>query len=149
MRVSRLAASGDWTFGRGRANYLVRSDAVLQGLMTRLRSFTDDWFLDIDAGIDWISLLGSRNSEQQIKNNVERVTLETDGIARIDLLELNVNRAERHAIIRLQVTTIFDEAFELGLPVGDVPTPPPAVTGSLTLETGGYFLLETGGQLKL
>lgn len=147
MRVAGLDSSGDWQFGSGKASYLVRSNAALQSLMTRLKSFANDWFLDVDANIDWIALLGSRNAERQIKNSVERVTLETDGIARIDLFEVIVNRTERRATIRMQVTTIFDDAFEINVPVSVTPTPP--VTGSLLLEDGGYLLLETGGQLLL
>jgi hypothetical protein len=112
MRVSGLDSSGDWNFGRGKASYLVDGNAVRQNLQTRLKSFTSDWFLDVNANIDWITLLSNKNTEDQIKREVERVTLSTSGIASIESLELDVNSANRAAIIRLRVTDIYGSTFD-------------------------------------
>jgi len=51
MRVSKITADGDWSFGKGRANYVTNTDAVRQNVVTRIRSFTNDWYADINHGI--------------------------------------------------------------------------------------------------
>lgn len=117
MRVSRLDENGDWTMGRGLANYAIKSEAVQQKLKTRLLSWSGDWFLDTDAHLPWGLLLSNRNTTRQIEREVERVTLETEGIARIDSLQLIENRGARHVTIRMTVTDIYSQTFELDLPV--------------------------------
>lgn len=61
MIVRALDTLDDWTFGRGKSNYLTTNDAVGQNIKTRLKSFTGDCFFDVEAGIDWFNLLGSKN----------------------------------------------------------------------------------------
>lgn len=108
MRVSRLK-NGDWQFGRSRANYITRSDAIAQNVVTRIKSFQNDWFLDLDAEIDWVTLLGSKNTKDQIQSEIERVTLSTPGVLRIDKLEIIENRKDRTAQINLDYTDIYNK----------------------------------------
>lgn len=111
MIVSGLAADGDWRFGKGRANYLRRSDAIRQSVVTRLRSFVDDWFLDTEAGLPWLDLLGTRNNEAQILREIEQVVLATEGVRTIERLELVEVDTGRNATIRLAVRDIFNQTF--------------------------------------
>jgi len=110
MRVRRITADGDWSFGKGRADYVNSSKAIRQNVVTRLRSFTDDWFLDITNGLPWIELLGNRNTENQIIAAVEKTVLETEGVRLIERLRL-VRGANRTANIELIFVDIFDERF--------------------------------------
>ena len=104
MRVRRLNGH-DWTFGRGRADYVKDQAAIAQNIKTRLLSFKNDWFLDIDANIDWMNLLGQRGTEKIIENEVARVILTTLGVVRINSLSLQ--NKERRVIIEADITTIF------------------------------------------
>lgn len=112
MRVSGLDKDGDWRFGRGLAVYASNADAVRQNVVTRLKSFASDWFLDTDANIDWIDLLGRRNTRDEILRAVERVTLATEGVTTINRLEIDVKTSERTATILLSFGTIFDVDFD-------------------------------------
>ena len=107
MRVSRLDSLDDWSFGKGKANYATNSEAIRQNVKTRLLSFANDWFLDIDANIDWLNILGSKNNEQTIKNEVTRVVLATEGILTLDSYEISVT--SREATISITYTDVFDE----------------------------------------
>lgn len=107
MRVSRLDKNKDWTFGKGRANYAITSEAIRQSVQTRLLSFANDWFLDTTANIDWLNILGNRNNEQTIKSEVTRVVLATEGILTLNKYELIVT--SREATITIEFTDIFDE----------------------------------------
>lgn len=111
MRVSGLDEDGDWRFGRGLAVYISRSDAVRQNVVTRLRSFRTDFFLDVDANIDWIDLLGRKGTREEILRAVERVTLSTDGVTTINQLDIEVKTSTRKATIMLTFGTIFDESI--------------------------------------
>jgi len=55
MRVSGLDSNRDWRFGKGRAVYKRNADAIAQNILTRLRSFLGDWYLDTEIGIDWLT----------------------------------------------------------------------------------------------
>ena len=111
MTVSALDSNGDWTFGNGRANYLVTSQRVRQNVKTRILSFRNDWLYDTEAEIDWFNILGNRSNEQTILREVERVALATDGVKTIEQLSVVVDRANRQAEIVLSYTDIYDESF--------------------------------------
>ena len=53
-RVRRLDKNHDWTFGQGFSNYATESDAIAQNVQTRLWSFANDWFLDLEHGLPWL-----------------------------------------------------------------------------------------------
>jgi hypothetical protein len=113
MRVRNNTEKGDWVFGRSLRDYVREDNAIGQNLETRIRSFTNDWFLDTTAHIDWFDLLGRKGTQEEIKREIERVAIATDGVVqvnRLDLVKLN-----RQATIRLEVTTIFNERLTLDL----------------------------------
>lgn len=111
MRVSGLTAGGDWTFGRGKANYKAKSQAVRQSVVTRLREFQNDYFADIGRGIDWITIMGQRGNQDRIKREIERRVLSTEGVRTIDKLEITQIRSDRSATIELRYTDFFDETY--------------------------------------
>lgn len=109
MRVSGLDENNDWRFGRGRAVYITRAEAIRQNVVTRIKSFRTDFFLDTDACIDWIDLLGRRGTKEEILRAVERTVLATDGVTTISNLQIEVKTSTRNATIILSFGTIFDE----------------------------------------
>ena len=108
MRVAGLTASGDWQFGKGKASYLTRSDAIAQNVVTRLRSFTDDWFLDISDGLPWFELMGNKETERRTLREIERVVLSTFGVRSITLLRIDSIGTHRDAQLRLTYNDIFN-----------------------------------------
>lgn len=92
--------------------YISNAAAVRQNVVTRLKSFTSDWFLDTDANIDWIDLLGRKGTREEILRDVERVTLATEGVTTITKLDIDVKTSTREASIMLAFGTIFDVDFE-------------------------------------
>lgn len=115
MRVRKNTSSGDWQFGRSKYDYIKDDDAIAQNIKTRLQSFKNDWFLDTEANIDWLNLLGQRGTEEEIKSEVERVVLETEGVIQINDISLSVT--ERDANIAVTVTTIFNTEINVSLGV--------------------------------
>lgn len=105
MIIRALDADGDWTFGKGKNDYVSLNDAVGQNIQTRLSSFLGDCFFSSDSGIDWFNLLGSKN---QIALNlaVSAVILNTDNV--LGLIELSIELDEtRRLTIQYSVQTSF------------------------------------------
>lgn len=108
MRVAGIDSTGDWQFGRGKASYKTNSDAIAQNVVTRLRSFVNDWFLDITFGIDWVELLGEKSGSDQIKRAVEKMVLQTIGVKSISKLIMTEDTKNRSLSIELNYNDVFD-----------------------------------------
>ncbi len=111
MRVAAIDSNLDWTFGKGRANYITESELVRQNVLTRIKSFQFDWFLDTTAHIDWMTILGNRNNEKTVIDEIRRITLSTLGVAIIEELSI-VSIESRHATIKLKFIDIYGTTFD-------------------------------------
>ena len=108
MRVAGIDGTGDWIFGRHKASYKTNSNAIAQNVVTRLRLFLDDWYLDVDSGIPWIELLGTRGNETMIQRNIEKAVLQTEGVKSISRLEVETNKNSRSISVILEYNDVFD-----------------------------------------
>ena len=107
MRVSGLDKNLDWRFGKGRAAYKRNADAIAQNILTRLRSFLGDWYLDTETGIDWLTLLGNLGTEKRILRAVESTVMQTDGVLSIQELKIIRRDSTRGVKIRIRYTDVF------------------------------------------
>ena len=107
-RVRALDTSGDWVFGSGKANYISGKAAINQTVATRLKSFKYDNPLNTESNIDWIGLLGTKGTEDDILNEIERVVLGTNGVTKLTNLEV-IKVAERVQSISVSYDTIYDD----------------------------------------
>lgn len=117
MRVRSLAKDGDWSFGNGKANYKNDLNFIKQSAVTRVKSFKYDWFLDIQANIDWWNILGQKNNEEIIRSQVYKTISETEGVTAIKRLDLSVNRETRNAVITVDLKTVFDDINNLEITI--------------------------------
>lgn len=111
MIVSGLNSDGDWRFGKSRAQYKRDGEAVYQNVQTRIKSFVNDWFLNVSGGIDWYNLLGNKGTETQILREVERVVLQTQFVRTIERLEIVRRDKNRGITLELEITTLFDDTI--------------------------------------
>lgn len=110
MSVRALDKNGDWTFGRSKAQLLTKTDEVKQNIATRIKSFKNDWFLDVDAEIDWFNILSIKNNKSVIISEIERVTLATKNVKQVLNVEI-VNVKGRSATIKVEALDIWDIRF--------------------------------------
>lgn len=112
MRVRAIDSSDDWTFGKGRANYLTGTLAIAQNVKTALRSFKNDWYLDVNHGIDWFQLLGNLGTQKRIVRAIERTVLQTEGVVSVQKIEvLSVDRF-RAATFEINYTDVYGQQSE-------------------------------------
>ncbi|MGF6878351.1 hypothetical protein [Paraburkholderia sp. MM5477-R1] len=118
MRVRRLDASGDWTFGHGRADYADQSESVAQRVVTRLRSFRGDWFLDLDHGIPWIERMERAGERERLEADIKRQILGTDGVSAILSFDIAFDGETRHMTVATTLRDIYGNEFDVSTPVG-------------------------------
>ena len=107
MRVSGLDKNLDWRFGKGRAAYKRNADAIAQNILTRLRSFLGDWYLDTEIVIDWLTLLGTLGTEKRILRAVESTVMQTDGVLSIQELKIIRRDSNRGVKIKIKYTDVY------------------------------------------
>lgn len=109
MIFRNLDSNSDFTFGKGKNNYLRDDDAVKLNIRTRLLSWVNDCFFDIDAGIDWYNRLGSKNQRLLLEQDLKKVILSSEGVG--DILSIFSSLTGRDFMIEYNIRTIFSQSF--------------------------------------
>ncbi len=130
MIVRSIDSDGDWSFGKGRNDYLSANDAIGQNIKTRLQSFLGDCFFAMSAGIDWFNLLGSKNIIG-LQLSIQATILNTPGVTRIVDFSLSLE-TNRRLNLQYTVETIYSRG---GL--------------ASAIESVSYLLLTEGGDILL
>ena len=99
LKVRRLDKNHDWTFGQGFANYATESEAIAQNVQTRLWSFTNDWFLDLEHGLPWLEHVLQTDGVSKITNYESNLDAKTRKLT-IDITYLDIYGAENSASYR-------------------------------------------------
>ena len=111
MATRKIDNNGDFTFGQGFGNYITKDDEISQNVVTRIRSFKFDYFLDINANIDWLNILSIKNNEDLIINEVRKVTQKTTGVQRVNKVKIEKN-TKRSVIIKIDFDTIYNKNIQ-------------------------------------
>ncbi len=117
MRVRRLDTKGDWTFGQSRANYATESEAIAQNVITRLRSFQGDWFLNLDHGLPWFQNLEKPASQTRLKQSIKKSVIETAGVTVVTSTELLFDEDTRKVTVYITYDDIYTQNNQLSSPL--------------------------------
>lgn len=107
MRFRSLDVNGDWQFGKGLESYVTDNDAIALDVRTSILSFFKDCWFSPNAGIDWLRLLGSRSTRQEIVLNVRGTILKRTGVTKVNSIETSVQ--DRRLTISYNIDTIFSQ----------------------------------------
>jgi hypothetical protein len=118
----QLAASGDWTFGKGISGYARDEAAIELNIRTRLQSWKGDCFFALDDFVDWISRL-DKGQENNLRRELQNVILQSFGVVSVDGFTSVLNRNLRSYQVTFTIVTIFGTSFinKMNLAAG-VPT---------------------------
>ncbi len=117
MIFRALGTDNDWTFGKGKENYLFGQDAIAQNVRTRLLSFLNDCFFDMNAGVDWFTYFGTPNTSQEIILKSRAVILQSYGVVSVNSVNLTVDRVTRGCLLTYNINTIYTINFTENLQV--------------------------------
>ncbi|WGM18360.1 hypothetical protein QE193_24465 (plasmid) [Arsenophonus nasoniae] len=70
VKTAKLTEHNDWRFGHSLDDYLIDSEAIHQNIKSRLQCFKSDWWLDVEFGLDWLQLLGSRGTGETLRREI-------------------------------------------------------------------------------
>ena len=113
MRVRALdPVTGDMTWGRGQANFLVNSPAAVgQIVKTRLGLWVGDWFLNITEGTPYrTAVLGFRTDATRDPAMRARI-LGTNGVTAIATYASQLQRSTRAYTVQATITTAYGETL--------------------------------------
>lgn len=86
MIIRSLDSDGDWNFGHGLSDYLAGQDAIGLNIKTRILSWVGDCFFDTQAGIDWVNILGEKNTYDTLNLSLRKIILTSFGVTGITSL---------------------------------------------------------------
>ncbi len=110
MIIRNLDSDGDWMFGSGQADYLTQNPAIGLNVKTRLLSWLNDCFFDLQAGIDWLNRLGNKNQEALLSLDMRRVILKSFGVTGILTFDFVV--VDRMFTATYTLETIFSKSYQ-------------------------------------
>lgn len=116
MIFRALTIDYDWEFGKGIQSYLKDTQAIGMNIRTRLLSFLNDCFFDSQAGIDWIRLLGTRSTKEEIILNCRAIILQSFGVTKVN--SISSEFTNRNLSLTYEINTIFSQGFSDSLEVG-------------------------------
>lgn len=114
MRYRKLDAKGDMVFGHGRADYLTGAEAVAQSVLTRLRLWRKEWYLDTSEGTPYLSNVLGRGTESSSVSTLQERILKTNGVKRITAIDVNVDSVTRKTTFTVTLDTDFGEVVVNG-----------------------------------
>ena len=94
------------------------AEAIGQHIRQRLKFWRNEWFLNRDAGIEWLRyLLGQQPTIAPVAEAViKREILDTPGVTAILGIDISYDRANRGFICRsVTVLTVFDDQVTIGV----------------------------------
>jgi hypothetical protein len=99
---------GDMSFGAGSLNFLVDSpDAVAQSVLTRLKLWTGEWFLDDTEGTPYLGAVLGAGTRKTFEPALRERILGTPGVSRISDITTNVDAETRTGSFRATIDTIY------------------------------------------
>jgi hypothetical protein len=108
----KLTSTGDYTFGKGAANFLVGTpDTVAQAVKTRLALITGEWFLDLTRGTPYKEQILAEGKMALYDHAIKEVILNTQGVRSILEYASGVNPNTRAAFIACTIDTIYGQTL--------------------------------------
>lgn len=105
MTTRAINDKREFMFGNGLLNYKVDLEELKQNIITTIRSFKNDCFFDLDAGIDWQTYLSNYGTEKDIKEDIIRNVKMIEGV--VNVYNYNAYLDNRKLVITFMVSTIY------------------------------------------
>lgn len=105
-----MDAEGDYTFGRGTANFLVNTPAaVAQCVTTRLLLWRGSWFLDVTIGTPWLQQVLGTGTKAICDMAIRSVILKTQGVTSIANYSSSVDPTSRTLTVDATINTQYGQ----------------------------------------
>lgn len=108
MRVRKLDANGDYSFGRGASDLFQDSkEGVAQAVQTRLALLKGEWFLDTTEGMPWSTEVLGKNTSTTYDAAIRQRILRTPGVNSLTAYNSAVASDTRRLSVMATIDTIY------------------------------------------
>lgn len=108
MRYRKLSEDQDYTFGAGQQNfYRDQPEAVGQAVVTRLRLWLNEWFLDSDEGTPYMQGVFGKHSQTEADNTIEQRVLGTQGLTDLSNYSSAIDPVTRGMSATMDIDTLY------------------------------------------
>ena len=111
MRFRTLDENWDFNFGAGLQNYASESMAVAYNLKSQILSWYRDCFFDMETGIDWKNILGSKVSKSEADAAIRKIVAANNEVDEILFFESSLTNRVYTCTIRIK--TIYGQTIEV------------------------------------
>ena len=110
MRYRKLDKNGDLSAGHGSADFFVdQPEAVGQSVLTRLRLWTGEWFLDTDEGTPYREQVLGVRKRQTAGPALKMRVASTEGVTSVNDFAADYNGDSRHIAVAATISTAYGE----------------------------------------
>lgn len=111
MKFRTLDSNHDWNFGKGIQDYASDSLAISYSIKTKILSWYRDCFFDMETGVDWKNILGSKVSKNDADSAIKQIVSTEEGVTDIVFFESSV--ANRIYTCTIRLKTIYQDTIEV------------------------------------
>lgn len=115
MIIRGLDSDHDWQFGRSIQDFKRDQAAIMENIQTRLLSWVNDCFFDINAGVDWRRLLAAPSTQAELVLSCRAVIMQSYGV--VAMRKMSASVVNRSASLEFTIDTIFTSNFKSRLEV--------------------------------
>ena len=111
MRYRKLDNDGDFSAGHGPADfYADEPAAVAQSILTRLKLWTGEWFLNTDEGTPYREQVLGVRKRQTAGPAIKLRVASTEGVTSVEDFSADYDGDSRHLTVSATVSTVYGEA---------------------------------------
>lgn len=116
MKYRRLDQDGDMVFGQQQADFHIDTpEGVAQAVMTRLKLWVGEWFLDLSEGTAYQQAVLGTGTRETMEPAIRTRMLETPGLKSVDRFFVKIDPTKRTASIEATISTIYGPATVTGV----------------------------------
>lgn len=108
VRYRKFDANDDYSFGQGPQDFYINSpEAVGQSVLTRLRLWKGDWFLDTSVGTPYLTEILGKVPQEIADQAIQDVVLNTVGVLGLSAYFSSYDSAKRTLSVSMTINTDF------------------------------------------
>lgn len=111
MRFRTLDNNWDFNFGKGVQDYATESMAIAYSIKTKILSWYKDCFFDMEEGVDWKNILGSKVSKGDADSAIKKIIVTEEGVTELVYFESSLDGRNYSCTARIK--TVYNETIEV------------------------------------
>lgn len=111
MKTRTVDNNWDFRFGKGLNDYAQESLNVAYAVKMKILSWYKDCFFDMNAGVDWKNILGSKVSKEEADTSIKEIIQGEPEITEMIYFDSSVVDRVYSATIRFK--TVYNETIEV------------------------------------